>query len=516
MRGVIKLVHENGYGFIPIEGKADDAHFRLSDFVGPSPSSGDEDRAVEFELIEDDQGLHAKNIRLLDERSLDVQPWERPGALGRALTFWAHFPRTLTSPTSGQTLSTVERLREITLSETWHFGDAPPSEEPFPILWNYLLYTFVRLSKQDIADGLSPQEARLRVSADGQWATFNTGLVDQLYDPVFALFEKAVSVVGPPWSFHDFCVPGQGRSGKQLTAVFNPLPPQPKYFTRSSDMLLDTEQDINFDAAHVIVEGVKRDRFPYEFLRQNLEPRPPAHLAWKDYSTFDHSDRADYLNMLAEALEQDPQAQRSIKNRLEDAKALAVKRTKCNYKTAIPSYYPRLNEMNLILPLCLVDDEIVDASLIISRLPSGVYQGHTIFPLNWAYQNARLVARPDSDWLLPERISADSPDDAADDIDESPAAPVGDPWNEFVEANKVDNLVTGTVKNLVPFGAFINLADGVRGMIHISNLSEGWIEHPSDVLSEGDSVTVRIIGVDRDAQKIDLSLSDVGSDENET
>jgi hypothetical protein len=98
------------------------------------------------------------------------------------------------------------------------------------------------------------------------------------------------------------------------------------------------------------------------------------------------------------------QCTRSIKRRLEDAKLLAEKRTRWNFKTAIPQYYPRFNTMSLLLPLAIVDDEVVDIALVVTKNPSGSYQGRTVLPLDWAYQNARLVCRPDSDWLVPGLI----------------------------------------------------------------------------------------------------------------
>jgi hypothetical protein len=56
------------------------------------------------------------------------------------------------------------------------------------------------------------------------------------------------------------------------------------------------------------------------------------------------------------------------------------------------------------LPLALVDDEVVDIALVVEKTKSGNYLGHTILPLAWAYSNARLVARPDSDWLVASEI----------------------------------------------------------------------------------------------------------------
>jgi hypothetical protein len=115
-------------------------------------------------------------------------------------------------------------------------------------------------------------------------------------------------------------------------------------------------------------------------------------------------EKKNFLDSLSAAIEADVQCTRSIKRRLEDAKLLAEKRTRWNFKTAIPQYYPRFNKMSLLLPLAIVDDEVVDIALVVTKNPSVSYQGRTVLPLDWAYQNARLVCRPDSDWLVPNLI----------------------------------------------------------------------------------------------------------------
>ena len=62
-------------------------------------------------------------------------------------------------------------------------------------------------------------------------------------------------------------------------------------------------------------------------------------------------------------------------------------------------YYPRIDKMCLFLPLCLVEDNKVDVALVVEKKSSGRYQGSTIYRLDWAYKCARLICRPDSDWL---------------------------------------------------------------------------------------------------------------------
>lgn len=55
----------------------------------------------------------------------------------------------------------------------------------------------------------------------------------------------------------------------------------------------------------------------------------------------------------------------------------------------------------MLLPLCLVDPHKVDAALIVEKVESGNYMGQTILPPRKAYMDARIVCRPDNDWLDP-------------------------------------------------------------------------------------------------------------------
>ena len=89
-----------------------------------------------------------------------------------------------------------------------------------------------------------------------------------------------------------------------------------------------------------------------------------------------------------------------MKNALETA----IKRANWNYKTAIPQYYPTHDSTSLLLPLALKDERTIDLALVVEKQASGNYQGHTVLPLAWAYSNARLITRPDSDWLSTDRI----------------------------------------------------------------------------------------------------------------
>ncbi|MDQ3993812.1 MAG: 30S ribosomal protein S1 [Actinomycetota bacterium] len=73
------------------------------------------------------------------------------------------------------------------------------------------------------------------------------------------------------------------------------------------------------------------------------------------------------------------------------------------------------------------------------------------------------------------------------------------------------DVVTGTISNIVDFGAFVDL-DGIDGLIHISELSWSHVNHPSELLEIGQEVQVKVLDIDRDRQRISLGLKQTQSD----
>jgi small subunit ribosomal protein S1 len=83
-----------------------------------------------------------------------------------------------------------------------------------------------------------------------------------------------------------------------------------------------------------------------------------------------------------------------------------------------------------------------------------------------------------------------------------------DPWSDIEEKLKVGATVPGKVVRLTDFGAFVELAPGVDGLVHISEISHERIQHPGDVLQKEQEVQVRVLNVDMGSRRISLSLRD--------
>ncbi|MBF0441973.1 MAG: S1 RNA-binding domain-containing protein [Oligoflexales bacterium] len=85
-----------------------------------------------------------------------------------------------------------------------------------------------------------------------------------------------------------------------------------------------------------------------------------------------------------------------------------------------------------------------------------------------------------------------------------------DPWSHVTENFNVSSNYSGKVTRLTKFGAFVELTPGVEGMIHISEMSwEKRVHDPSQMVKEGDRVTVRILDINTETQKISLSLKNI-------
>lgn len=85
-----------------------------------------------------------------------------------------------------------------------------------------------------------------------------------------------------------------------------------------------------------------------------------------------------------------------------------------------------------------------------------------------------------------------------------------DPWTQVANKYQVGRLVKGKVTHLAKFGAFVELEPGIEGLVHISELAEGNINDPADVVAEGEELTFLIVDVEPTRQRIGLSLRQVG------
>ena len=81
-----------------------------------------------------------------------------------------------------------------------------------------------------------------------------------------------------------------------------------------------------------------------------------------------------------------------------------------------------------------------------------------------------------------------------------------DPWQEFADGHQVGQLVYGRITKLVPFGAFVQVGDGIEGLVHISEMAAHHVDLPEQVVSPGEELWVKIIDIDLQRRRISLSI----------
>jgi small subunit ribosomal protein S1 len=87
------------------------------------------------------------------------------------------------------------------------------------------------------------------------------------------------------------------------------------------------------------------------------------------------------------------------------------------------------------------------------------------------------------------------------------------PWHELTEKYPIGTTITGKVRNLTEFGAFVEVEEGIDGLIHISDMS--WskrLKHPSEVLKKGDEVHAQVLNIDAENQRLSLGLKQLQTD----
>ncbi len=279
-------------------------------------------------------------------------------------------------------------LAKMALPEDWGNERNGFQEYPFPILFQYFHNTFARLQDEGKIIELTSEPEK-------SMAAFNTGLVDKRYEPIYALFEPnpRAAETGVKWQFRSFCIAGE-RDGRDLVRYFNPLPEPPHYFENAADLIYDINAGIPaINWEHILLDNI--DRLPKKFLEQ---------CCGRDVLKRYRGGRSYDYNGLRRHIKRDKDCERTMIERLKSAVALAVKKVRWNYKTAIPQYNTRQKSLELLLPLCLVSSARVDLALVVEKTDSGRYFGKTILTPDWAYNNARLLCRLDGNWLIPKSI----------------------------------------------------------------------------------------------------------------
>ncbi|MCH5204754.1 MAG: DUF3825 domain-containing protein [Oscillospiraceae bacterium] len=283
-------------------------------------------------------------------------------------------------------------LASLAAEEEWDFENS--SHKSFQILNQYLKFTFSRILR----------EKKLCISPNNEFAAFNTGLVDKHYDDIYACFVPNDGG-GSEWKLVGFCTAFSSVLGKSLTDIFNPLPIAPEYFTRYDDMFFDFNKYLHIDYEHLLLDNICR--FPLSFLYEQLFDNQQAReILDRLRSVYEKSERIRLFEQIKKIIASNSRLSLRLQNSLKSSVELAKKRVRHNYKTAVPSYFPKHDSIALMLPLALDDEKTPDVALVLEITRLGSYQAQTILTLSQAYIDARLVSCMSAEWLFASQINS--------------------------------------------------------------------------------------------------------------
>jgi len=239
-----------------------------------------------------------------------------------------------------------QQLAVLAEDEDWSLDaeDAKGRSDRLPLLESYIRHTFARLVEQDsIAVGHQ---------ADGtEISAFNTGLVTPNQEEIYGFFTSQNIPDDQEWRFVAWVKASDGR----VAGAFPERPALARYWDDPQVLFYDARRPLILDWDHFVEDNIHR--YPEPFREMPTLARTATMAA------------------------------------VEAAK----QRARRNYKTAVPQFHR--GEIQLLLPLSLDGSGCAHLALVI-RQAGHEYVGETVLPLSWAVQNARLLARPDRDWLL--------------------------------------------------------------------------------------------------------------------
>ena len=231
----------------------------------------------------------------------------------------------------------IEELASMALPEQWSFT----GKNDNGILKNYMAYTFDRLKT----------EGKIYISDD--ICVFNTGLFTPYYESICVCAETKSTKDDRYWKFRGFMTDYDiGLLG------IKDVPERADYFYDPSLLVFNCNLPIIIQYRHILDDSENRKRLPGFVVDSDMP-----------------------INILKGTID------------------TAIKRVIANYKLAVPQYFN--GKIQLLIPLYFSSYDRPDIALVVTRYDEGFYLGHTCISLEMAYNNARLIARPDSNWLIP-------------------------------------------------------------------------------------------------------------------
>lgn len=246
----------------------------------------------------------------------------------------------------------IQSLADKAIKESWNFENKNDNV----ILKNYLLNTFYQLQREN------------KVIETDEYCLFNTGLFTERYIPIYAYGELNKKYLSDStiqkWYFKVF------KDEYELTSIDVDVdfPERADYFQDTTLLVFDWHCKVHPNYNHIL----------------------------EDLNTY---------NRLPDCIKQSDRPLEVLKGYIDTA----IQRVTANYKLAIPHYYQE--KIQLMIPLCFTKDDKPDIALVLEKRRGNHYQAKTCLTMEMAYMDARLIAKPESDWLCADNIIEENTDE---------------------------------------------------------------------------------------------------------
>lgn len=265
--------------------------------------------------------------------------------------------------------------------ERWTYR-AVPDLSPLPVLDGYVKHTFLRVHAQG------------KVAETEALACFNTGLLTPSQEEIYGVF--TVSELFDPARQEDssnrkWFLKLWARSGDRILTGFSALPELATYWDDPAELVFNPALEVRPNIDHVLRENL--NRFPVELGGAVDASGVPSDLASIDVE--DERD-AESSEESAEEAAHDVVVPMSTRIALDGAVAHTLRLARRSYRVAVPQFYR--GAIQLLLPLYLRNPRTPDLALTLER-HGDWYRAATVLYPDWAYRHARLLSRPNSEWL---------------------------------------------------------------------------------------------------------------------
>lgn len=238
----------------------------------------------------------------------------------------------------------LEDLKKIAEKEEWSSTGSVSCDR----LYNYIVNTFSRCKAQD----------KILTSEDGNFSVFNTGLLTENSEEIFGIFEVNNSNKNEKWKFKSFVK----ESDRIITNNFERNPDLATYTENPNDFYFDPTKDVIFNADHILDDNW--ERYPESLKRCGKQ---------------------------------------TVCSLVRDAFEIAKKKIQRNNRLVVPQFYK--NQIMYLMPISIPigDNDKIMLALAIEKTSRNKYRANTIFTIEMAYPKARLIMKPESNWLIVQK-----------------------------------------------------------------------------------------------------------------